>query len=471
MTEQKPHVDEKYEAQVKEAKQILKDPKLFEKIYKTEIDKKVVGELETRKVLVLCAYGGRLVENSQLTSFNLCVNDDAGKGKDYVADASLEMLPKLNYIKKTRISPNVLNYWHNAKDEPQWTWNGKVLYLEDISETILNHEVFKLMCSSGSSATIVKDQKVLELEIKGKPVMIITTATATPSPEMVRRFVMVNLDGSQDQTKEIMKRHSEFRKKGIIPEVDEKIKYAQQFLKRVKVRILFADLIDEHFPSQNIIMRTHYPRFLDFISASAGLHQFQRKKDKDGFILATEQDYDIARECFLKLCSNKYMIPLTINQKKILEFFEAELLLEGTIAELHASKMNFISDRALSYNLSILGRYGILETTPKTNQQNKVVECYRLAGSYKPNEKINIPTYKELCQSASLPSEPSMPSLTSLPSIPNNNNNNNNTPKNRGILKNNQIGSEVGFLAFPLRFTPFCRSETLLRASAPSLPI
>jgi hypothetical protein len=247
----------------------------------------------------------------------------------------------------------------------------------------------------------------------------VTTATATPTPELTRRFVILNLDSSIDQTKEIMKRHSKFRKEGIIPIVNTKIRDALQLLKQVKVKIPFADIIDEHFPSKNVIMRTHYPRFLDFISASAGLHQYQRKKDEDGFLIANGKDYDIARECFLKLTSNRYMIPLTINQKKILEIFELEPFLEGSIAELHASKINFISDRALSYNLSLLAQYGILETFEKTNLQNKTVEGYRLCGSYKPNEKINIPTYEELCRITSIPSEPSTPSLTSIPSLPN----------------------------------------------------
>jgi hypothetical protein len=411
----KPRIDEE---KVEQAKEILKDPKLFNKIVYDELNKKIVDEIETRKVIVLCAYGGRLVENAQVASFNLMVNDDAGTGKDYITGACLELLPKQDYIRKTRISANVLNYWHNAEEEPQWTWDKKVLYLEDISETILNNEVFKVMCSSGSSATIIKDQKVIDLEVIGKPIMVITTATATPNPELTRRFVMLNLDSSTNQTKEIMKRHSLFRKKGVIPTINEELKFAMQFLDRVKVKIDFADKIDEHFPANNIIMRTHYPRFLDFISASCAFHQFQRQQDEEGFYLATGQDYDLARECFLKLCSNKYMIPLTINQKKILEKFEKNPLLEGAIASLH-TKMDFMSDRALAYNLSLLSQYGILETGESINSQNKTITIYCLSKSYKPNEKISIPTYEELCSLTSLPSDTSTPSYTSTPSIPN----------------------------------------------------
>ena len=449
---------EKKQYDVAAWKVVLKDPKLFDNMFKNELDKKIVGEIESRKVIGLCAYGGRLVKNSQVASFNLMVNDDAGVGKDYTANASLEMMPDQDFEKRTRISATVLNYWHNAKDEPQWDWDGKVLYLEDISETILNHEVFKVMCSSGSRASIVKDQKVVELEIKGKPVMIITTATATPNPELTRRFVILGLDGSVDQTKEIMKRHSEFRERGIMPVVDAKYKFAMQLLKRVSVKIPFASKIHDHFPHNNIIMRTHYPRFLDFISASAAFHQFQRETN-NGFVVAEGSDYNLARECFLKLCSNKYMIPLTIHQKKILEIFEAEPQMSGTIAELHASKMNFLSDRGLAYNLSMLGKYGILQTEAKVNMQNKTVECYKLSKNYEPNQKIEIPTYEMIrgreggearsgqlnasfvddlhidskkaaslpncnngCRTASLPSAPSTPTLPSLPSLPNNNN-------------------------------------------------
>lgn len=401
--------------------EILKDNNLFEKIAVNELDKKIVGEIPTRKVIVLCGYGGRLVENAQTASFNLMINDDAGTGKDYTAGASLELLPKEKYIKKTRISPNVLNYWHNAEDEPDWTWDSKVLYLEDISENILNHDVFKVMCSSGSSATIVKDQKVIDLEVKGKPVMIITTATAIPNPELTRRFVIVNLDSSKNQTRDIMKRHSEFREKGIVPQINLDIKDAMKYLKRVKVRIPFAKKIDEHFPHQNVVMRTNYPRFLDFISASVALHQYQREQDEEGFYLATEQDYEIARECFLKVCSNKYMIALTINQKKILNVFEKYPELKGTYSKLHANYMNFISDNAVKTNLNILVSYGLLESFETENEQNRMVTMYSLPLGFKQNENVEIPEY---CRITSKPSISSKPSNTSISSKPTPNNTN-----------------------------------------------
>jgi len=380
---------------------ILKDPNIFYLITEQEFDKKIVGETESRKVIFLCACG-RLVENSQVASYNLLVNSESGAGKDYVTSRVLEILPKEHYIKKTRISPTAFTYWHNSAFEPDWTWDGKVFYCEDISEGVLNSDVFKVMCSNGSSATIVIKQRAYEIDISGKPVVITTTASANPNPEAIRRNVLLQLDESVNQTKEIMKRHAEFKKKGIVPEYDSKIIEAQKFLKRVKIKIPYADLLCSYFPEENIIMRTNFPRFLDFISASTALHQFQRQKDMKEFILAEGQDYDIARDCFLKLFSNKYMIPLTRNQKQILNYFDETPSLKGSVSQLYNThEINFISDRALETNLKILVRYGILTTSIEKDVLNRDVVVYSLNKAYSINESLNLPKFEEIIRNAS----------------------------------------------------------------------
>lgn len=443
--------DPEYTEKIALIRDYLEDPNLFKLITEEELDKKIVGEVASRKVIFLSACG-RLVKNCQTASYNLLVNDDAGTGKDYVTNKTLAIIPKESCVHKTRISPAVFTYWHCKDREPDWTWDGKVFYPEDISEAVLNSDVFKVMCSSGSTATIVVRQKAVDLEIVGKPVMITTTATAIPSPELTRRFSILNLDSSENQTREIMKRHSWYKKQGIIPEYNQDLIEAQKLLERVDVKISFADLIDKYFPMKNVIMRTLYPRFLDYISASTALHQFQRKKE-DGFILADGQDYDIARECFLKLCSNKYMIPMTINQKKILEIFEREPFLKGSASNLHSTKMSFLSLPALLTNLGILTSYGILQTIIEKDSWNRDIEIYSIAQSYKPNEKIDIPTFEELCRNALLPLKPILPLTPLTPLTPQTNQvgskdikgikvqNDNTIPNNSANYKPKVVGS------------------------------
>jgi hypothetical protein len=213
-----------------------------------------------------------------------------------------------------------------------------------------------------------------------------------------------------------MKRHSEYKKKGIVPEYDLDYTNALTLMKRVKVKIPFADLIDKHFPSGKIVMRTNYPRFLDYICASTAFHQFQRKRDDDGFVLAEKQDYEIARACFLKLFSNQQMIPLTTNQRRILEYFESTIDLKGSVTSLH-STMNFISERALQTNLQNLVKYGFLTIKTEKDSWNRDIEVYLISDKYKPNEKLNIPSFEEITKINSTPSEATTPSKLSIPSV------------------------------------------------------
>lgn len=376
--------------------EILKRKDLFNEITEKELDKKIVGEKKSRKVIFLCACGC-LVKNCQIASFNLLVNDEAGTGKDYVTAKTLEIFPKEMYIKKTRISPTVFTYWHNAKYEPEWTWNGKVFYTEDISETVLNSEVFKVMCSSGSSATVVIRQRAVDIPIKGKPVVITTTATSIPNPELTRRFEFLSLDESIDQTREIMKRHSKYAQKGLSQEYDEKYTNAIALLKRVDVVIPYAEKLHDLFPQDSIMMRTKYPRFLDYIKASASFHQFQRDK-KNGKIIANGQDYDIAREIIVKISSNRYMISLTRNQRKIVEFFEKNPFFVENATKINEKMHNFMSLPALLTNLGILTKYGILESFFETNERGREIEKYKLSSQLinMPFKGLKLPNFKEL---------------------------------------------------------------------------
>jgi hypothetical protein len=373
----------------------LKNPNLFNEITEIEFDKFIVGEIPTRKAIFLCSCG-RLVENSQIASYNLLITSSAGAGKDYIVGNILRVIPKEEYIKRTRISPTAFTYWHNSKNDKNWTWNGKVFYTEDISEGVLNSDVFKVMCSSGSSTTIVIDQEAIDIHIEGKPVIITTTANAVPSPELTRRFEFCNLDECENQTEDIMKRHSEYAQIGIIPDYNLDYTKAMTLLKRVKVKIPFAKRIYKSFPRKNIMMRTKYPRFLDFIKSSCAFHQYQRKTDEEGYLLAEEQDYEIARIVLKKLTSNKYLIPLTINQQKIIKFFEECPTSELNCQEALSYMNNIMALNNFTNNLNLLVHYGLLESRLKEGDFHRQVNVYKLSETLTKHDIFDLPIFSKL---------------------------------------------------------------------------
>lgn len=299
---------------------ILQDPMLLDRIVLDGLDSKIVEEDEARKVIFICSMG-HLVKNGNNTSYNLLVNSESGVGKDHVVNNVLNVFPKERVIKRTRISPTVLNYWHNSIKEPSWTWDGKILYLEDCSNNVFNHEVFKVMCSSGSQVTITINQVAVDLEINGKPTIIVTSASASPNAELLRRFVIVNLTEDKEQTRKIMQKCADYGKNGNKIEQNCDYHNALKYLHPVDVIIPFADKLVDIFPIEHVLMRTHFTRFLDWIKASAALHQHQRKREND-IIIANGKDYDIARIILMKVSSNPIMIPLTKNQRNILDIMK-----------------------------------------------------------------------------------------------------------------------------------------------------
>ena len=377
-------------------KKYLMKKNIFNKITEEELDKVIVGEIDTRKVLFLCCQG-RLVENCQIASYNLLVNSSAGVGKDYVTSKVLSLFDKKQCESRTRISPTAFTYWHNSQYEPGWTWDGKICYLEDISDGILNHEVFKVMTSSGSCATIVIKQRAYDIKIEGKPVVIVTAANITPIPEIVRRFEFCNLDESINQTKEIMKRHAEYAKTGKSIRINNEITEAMNLLKRKKVKIPFADRLCPYFPENNVMMRTKFVRFLDFIKASCSFHQYQRKEDKEGFLIAQKKDYELAKMAMEKLSTNKYMIPMTLNQQKIMHFFEENASFYGNSSQILNKTGHFMALKNLQNNLNLLVSYGFLEKSVDKDNFNRDIEMYKLASFLKESGDVfTLPTVDKI---------------------------------------------------------------------------
>lgn len=353
-----------------------------------EIQKKVVGETNSIATILLCCCG-IWVKNNSTASFNLMVNSSSGSGKDYIIKKVLEILPQNFWIKRTRISPTAFNYWHSSRLEPEWCWDGKILYLEDVSENILNHDVMKVMVSTGSHATIVIKQQAIDLEIKGKPVTLITSASASPNNEMLRRFPILNLDETAEQTKRIKEKQAELAERGSDVEYNGAITHALEGLERVNVTIPYAKKIIDLFPD-NLIVRTALDRFFDYVRASCALHQRIRERDSKGFYIATPQDYNIARIALLKTTTNQFLIPTTKAQREILDVLKEEPNSWFTIKEL-SIKVKTVGERQLYTLCNKLFSSGLIRKDSRREEGRKDEFIFSFANT----DEISLPTWDE----------------------------------------------------------------------------
>lgn len=386
-----------------ESLELLNNPNLLEIIDK-ELDKKVVGEHEARKTIFMVS-NMRNVENLGKATDNLMVNAISGTGKDYIVEAIFDLIPLLEKEELIRTTPKVLAYTRNKIIDPDSSWKKVSLRLEDCSNEVLNDDSFKVFSSANPNKTnkgkTINKGKVIDIQIEGKPSIIMTIASANPREELLRRFPICPLDEGINQTKEILKRQSEFAKTGRVIEYDFNIVNALSFLKRIKVKIPYADLLIPIFNPQNVIIRTHYPRFLDYIKSSCSLYQYQRQSDNEGYYIATEQDYNNARMMLSKTTSNVLMIPLDKIKRTILEAFEKQNLQRKSVDDLQEiseiEKLN-ISPEWLRKQLDWLSSktFLIKDKEKRKDEADRIIPKPIFIYSYNPIQKLEIPEWKEI---------------------------------------------------------------------------
>jgi len=351
--------------------EILKNPNLFNLIIH-EFDKKLEGELPTKKAifLSLCSIW---VKNSEVP-LNTLVSAESSAGKSFLCKNILKIFPKNLYEYRTKITPEAFTYWKNGEDS--WTWDGKICYLEDVSQSILDAPTFKVMCSEGSTATIVIKQKAVDIEIQGKPCILITTARTNPNTEILNRFQIVSLNETSQQTKAIVFR---IARQKIKEPYNQKVTESFLFLRRREVFIPFAERIaeflDENYNFESLRLRRDFSRLLDLIRCSAVLHQFQREKNEFGDILANEQDYQIAREVINYIQTQTFR-GLTHQLKKAFDC--CQNLRQFTAREIY-SKFPFVNQKMWYLYLDKLLERGMLKTElVRTEEAKQKVTYYSL---------------------------------------------------------------------------------------------
>jgi len=377
----------------KEYLEILRDPKLWERI-SAELSKTIVGEERAKKTIFLNA-NGRNVINCDKTSFNLLLDSESGAGKDYITRNVLKILPAKECIIRRAITPKTLR-WMN-KDDESWTWDKKVLYIEDIPDSVLNDETFKTMCSSeeGTSSAVEstdKGIKITTIEVRGKPVIIITSASPNLIKEMIRRFGSLNLDESIDQTKAIIKRKLKNARTGKTERYNDMLRCAIGCLKRESVVIPWAGRLESFIPD-NLILRTSINRFLDFIKSACVLHQYQRERNDDGFLIAQKEDYEFAKPCFESIISTKWLT-LSQNEQRVLKVIGK---LNDDITGLSVPDLEphitFITTKSLYKCVKKLANSGLLKCESQERESSKKpVLVYKSMQIF----NVNLPSWEDL---------------------------------------------------------------------------
>lgn len=355
---------------------MLKNPNLVQMIV-DEVHKQFCGETDTIKALIV-SINTRLVKGCHPESRNIVLSEMSGAGKDRLVGilCNIMLEPEVTYFHRSKLTPEVFTYWHKGHEE--WNWDGKVLHIEDPPPELLVCHSFKTIASGERSSTVVIKQKAIDIYIKGKPNMIITTYEGCTSTEGVRRFPFVHMNTSDELTSEVIDKALDSYVDQAEPEPNIELREALGKLQPFEVVIPFAKDLREFFPNL-LVMRTYIHRFLEYIASSTVLHQYQRERNEDGKLIATLEDYDLGRIAFLKTCSDHTILPLNRDQLNLLEVVASAKGNPMFVSDIHKK---IPKNRDWIYrNLEVLKRYELVEQGEEfKDSANRMTRTYCYTG-------------------------------------------------------------------------------------------
>lgn len=254
----------------------------------------VVGEESTRRLLFVIASTYKMN-----TPLHALVQGTSGSGKSHLINSIGQCFPPEDVISMTRVTSK--SFYHYTKDELV----DKLLLIQDYDG--LDEEAqfaFRELQSAGniSSSTTYKDRYGNLMSavktVRSHFASLLATTKAEVYYDNMSRSLISGVDESDEQTRRIITHQN----KNLAGLVDHKKEHqAKEFLQNCmrcvrpyQVVNTYADKVYLPFEAKMLRrLNSHYQAFVKQITI---LHQYQRRKDDQGRLIAEPEDLKIACE-------------------------------------------------------------------------------------------------------------------------------------------------------------------------------
>jgi DNA primase len=285
------------ETEREQALDLLRDPKLLDRILADFDTCGLVGERTNKLIGYLAAVSRKLDR-----PLAVVVQSSSAAGKSSLMDAVLAFMPEEERIKYSAMTGQSLFYMGETN------LKHKILAIVEGEGVKSASYALKLLQSEGelTIASTGKDPQTgnlvtQEYHVEG-PVMIILTTTAIEiDEELLNRCLILSVDESREQTEAIHRLQRERRTlTGLVngerkQRVLAQHRHAQRLLRPLKVLNPYADQLT--FLSDKTRTRRDHEKYLTLIDTITLLHQYQRDRrtaQQDGetleYIEATRED-------------------------------------------------------------------------------------------------------------------------------------------------------------------------------------
>ncbi len=290
-------------------------------IWNNDLNKTHVGD-DKNKVLA-----GILLASSKRNGHEqaVLIQKQSSAGGSNLQNSILEYFD--NKIKLTRMTGAYL-------DRSGIDYTGKILAIGEMSGFDSASSSLRQKLSEGKTelATTNRDDKgsiMTEiLKTSGRPSFMTTTTSLEIHPELENRFWILSVDETQNQTKAVNIHQfakDTFEYNSWTPSPEIKGLLNSGVLEDHRIVNLFAKVLGEQFPCDNVTARRDSKRFADLTTTITYIHQYQRIKIKTRnqvFLLTSYRDLELALyygENALKNTLNK----LDKKAESVLEYMKA----------------------------------------------------------------------------------------------------------------------------------------------------
>jgi DNA primase len=265
----------------KAAEKLLASKNLLDRAAKALEDLGYVGEERNKRL-------GYLVATSRLLTkpLSAILMAPSGSGKSELLDKLALLLPEESVEFLSRLTPAALYYLG-----PDHLQHKLVLVDEQAGASEADYPIRTLQSKGLLRLAATVKGKTEPFTVNGPIALMSGTTDQSINPENLSRCLELSLDDSKEQTRliqEAQRRAWAGEKKKLDTEVWQD---AQRLLEPLEVVIPFATKLD--YPTRTTKDRRDNAKLLTLIATHALLVQRLRKRDREGKLLATVEDYQV----------------------------------------------------------------------------------------------------------------------------------------------------------------------------------
>ena len=273
-------------------KEFLMQPNLMDAFDKLIEKAGLVGEERTRKLIFVIASTYKMSD-----PLHALVQGSSGSGKSHIINVIGQCLPPEDVMSMTRVTSK--SFYHYNKDELV----DKLMLIQDFdgldeeaqyafrelqtSATISSSNTYK-----DRSGNIISTVKVVRSHFAS----LLATTKAEIYYDNMGRSIVIGVDESDTQTMRIIE-HQNKRLAGLIDKREEQktkefLQNCIRCIKPIEVINHYADKI--FLPLEAKMLRRLNSHYQAFVKQITLLHQYQRKKDEQGRLIAEPEDLRMA---------------------------------------------------------------------------------------------------------------------------------------------------------------------------------